>query len=130
LKQFDLLFVKAERFIRSAQLLAENGDLDSAASRLYYAMFFVAEALLDAKGLTFSSHRAVISAYGQHFARTKVLDPRFHQALLSAFSQRQIADYAFDADLQPEDITRLTVDAVDFLNAGRVWLERSRGESS
>jgi uncharacterized protein (UPF0332 family) len=72
----------------------------------------------------------VISAYGQHFARTKVLDPRFHQALLSAFSQRQIADYAFDADLQPEDITRLTVDAVDFLNAGRVWLERSRGESS
>jgi hypothetical protein len=40
---------------------------------------------------------AVISAYGQDFARTRVLDPRFHRALLTAFSQRQLGDYAVDS---------------------------------
>ena len=95
----DPLLAKAERYIRSAQLLAQHGDLDSAASRLYYAMFYMAEALLAARGLSFSSHSAVISAYGQHFARTQVLDPRFHRALLTAFSQRQLGDYAVDSGL-------------------------------
>jgi hypothetical protein len=44
----------------------------------------------------------VISAYGQHFARTQTMDPRFHRALLSAFSQRQLGDYAVDSGLSSE----------------------------
>jgi len=93
LSPFDPLLEKAERFITSAEMLAEDGDFDSAASRLYYSMFFIAEALLAVLDLTFSSHRAVISAYGQYYAKTKELDPRFHQALLNAFSQRQLESY-------------------------------------
>ena len=120
----EALFEKAERYIRSAQLLAADGDFDSAASRLYYAMFYVAEALLDAQGLTFTSHKAVISAFGQHFAKTKELDLRFHQALLSAFSQRQIGDYTTDAGLTREDINTLISDAQDFATAGRTWLAK------
>jgi uncharacterized protein (UPF0332 family) len=49
------LFQKAERFIQSAELLADEGDFDSAASRLYYAMYFIAEALLASKDLTFQA---------------------------------------------------------------------------
>ena len=119
----DPLLAKAARYIRSAQLLAQHGDLDSAASRLYYAMFYMAEALLAARGLSFSSHSAVISAYGQHFARTQVLDPRFHRALLTAFSQRQLGDYAVDSGLSSEDIQTLISDAEDFLSAAGEWLE-------
>ncbi len=55
----EALLEKAERYIRSASILADDGDFDSAASRLYYAMFFMAEALLESRGLTFSSHKAV-----------------------------------------------------------------------
>lgn len=67
---------KARRYLRSAELLSDDGDVDSAVSRLYYAQFFVAEALLDALGLAFSSHRAVISAFGEHFSLTGELDLR------------------------------------------------------
>jgi uncharacterized protein (UPF0332 family) len=116
------LFEKAERYIRSAQLLAADGDFDSAASRLYYAMFYIAEALLEEKGLSFSSHKSVISAFGQHFAKTNLLEPRFHQALLSAFSQRQLGDYTIDAGLGQQDIVSLQSDAQDFLAAARKWL--------
>jgi uncharacterized protein (UPF0332 family) len=93
LSPFEPLLEKAERFVTSAEMLTEKGDFDSAASRLYYSMFFVAKALLAALDLTFSSHRAVISAYGQYFAKTKAFDSRFHQALLNAFSQRQLVSY-------------------------------------
>ncbi len=120
----DALFLKAERFIRSARVLADDGDFDSAASRLYYAMFFVAEALLAERGVAFSSHSAVISAFGQQFAKPKEIDPRYHRALLTGFSQRQLGDYAVYSGLSDVDIESLTSEAVSFLAAARSWLQQ------
>jgi len=60
------LFKKAKRYLASARLLLEAADCDSAVSRIYYAAFYVAESLLDASGLSFSSHKGVIS----HTARS------------------------------------------------------------
>lgn len=122
--QSEPLLLKSERYIRSAQVLAADGDFDSAASRLYFAMFFVAEALLAARGLSFSSHSAVISAYGQHFAKTGELDPAFHRSILSAFSQRQVSDYSVDSGLTQDDIDELASAASRFLAAARQWLAR------
>lgn len=85
-------------------------------------MFFIAEALLNALGFAFSSHHAVIAAFGQYFAKTKELDPRFHQAMLTAFSQRQLGDYANISGLTRNDIEILLKDSSDFLTAGRQWM--------
>ena len=85
-------------------------------------MFYTAETLLEAKGYTFSSHKAVISAFGQQFAKTQLLNPRFHQALLGAFSQRQLGDYSTDTGLKQQDYDELLVDTQEFLNAAREWL--------
>jgi uncharacterized protein (UPF0332 family) len=103
--------------------LAE-GDFDSAAFRLHYAMFFTAQALLQNLGLVFSSHRATISAFGQNFSKTGELDSRFHKALLDAFGQHQLGDYAVDSGLRREDIDILLKMANEFLAAGREWLDR------
>lgn len=118
----QLLIDKAERFIISAKLLNEAGDYDSAASRLYYAMFYMAEAMLNVLGLSFSSHKAVISMFGQHFAKTNLLDPRFHQSLIAAYSQRQLGDYAIVSQLNQADIEHLIKEADDFVTAGKKWL--------
>jgi len=115
----DMLLDKAERYIRSARLLMDDGDLDSAASRLYYAMFYTAERLLEAREMTFSSHKAVISAFGLHFAKPAELDPRFHQALLTGFSQRQLGDYSTGSNLRASDIEIMLVQAQEFLQAAR-----------
>ena len=50
------LLAKAASSRRAAALLASQDYLDFAASRAYYALFYVAEALLLAEGHTFSSH--------------------------------------------------------------------------
>lgn len=121
----DGLLAKAEQYIRSAKLLYDADDFDSTVSRAYYAMFYIAEALLFRLGLSFSSHHAVTAAYGQHFAKTKVLEPRFHRILLSAFDLRQRSDYQIDSGVTRHDAAVTIADAAEFLAAARQWLENN-----
>ena len=118
----EKLLAKAERFLQSVRLLTDNGDLDSAVSRLYYAALYVAEALLDAKGLSFSSHRAVISAFGQQFAKTGALDLNFHKLLLVAFEKRQMGDYLSQTSFSENEVEDLLRQTKSFLEAGKAWL--------
>lgn len=117
------LLRKAQRYLDSARLLREAGDRDSAVSRTYYAAFYLAEVLLDTLGLSFSSHRAVISAFGQEFAKTGRLDARFHRLLISAFEKRQRADYLADAGLDDTEVGQLIADVESFASAARAWLQ-------
>lgn len=48
---------KAEKALKSAKLLQENGELEDAASRAYYAMFHAARAILFNKGINAKTHR-------------------------------------------------------------------------
>lgn len=73
---------KAQASIASARLLLENGYPDFAISRAYYAMFYVAEALLLMLGLSFSKHGGVIVAFGQHLAKTGRVPVAFHRYLI------------------------------------------------
>lgn len=118
------LLVKAERFLASARLLAESSDLDSAVSRVYYAAFYVAQALLDALGISFSSHRGVISAFGKEFAQTGRLDPRFHRLLITAFEKRQQADYWVETGLELDEVGELLAETDSFIHAAKGWLTR------
>ena len=52
--EVNALIDKAKRYIKSAKLLIEDGDFESAVSRTYYAMFYCAEAALLTKELSFS----------------------------------------------------------------------------
>lgn len=68
-EQLELL-LKARQSLSAASLLLENGFSDYAASRAYYTMFYIAEAFLLGVRLSYSSHAAVIGAFGREFART------------------------------------------------------------
>jgi uncharacterized protein (UPF0332 family) len=113
----------ARRYLESAKLLCESGDCDSAVSRAYYAAFYLAEVLLDRLGLSYSSHRGVISAFGQEFAKTQRLDPRFHRLLIAAFEKRQRADYLADPGLDEANVRQLIEDVESFECAALAWLE-------
>jgi hypothetical protein len=68
-EQIERLLEKASRSIAASEDLLDGGYPDFAASRAYYATFYVAEALLLSRGLSFSSHAGVIAAFGKHFAK-------------------------------------------------------------
>lgn len=88
------LLKKAYDSLRGAKLLAGDGLHDFAASRAYYTMFYVAEALLLGEGLSFSKHTAVIAAFGRRFARTGVVPAEFHRYLIDGQDMRTVGDYS------------------------------------
>jgi uncharacterized protein (UPF0332 family) len=123
--QSESLLRKADRALRVARRLRNDGDLDFAAGRAYYAMFYTAEALLFERGLSFSKHAGVHAAFGEHLAKPGVLDPKFHRYLLDAFAVRLQADYGFDATPTADQVDSLIVQAEEFLHAAQDLLGRA-----
>ena len=109
------LLRKAGESLRAAQLLATNELFDFAASRAYYTMFYVAEAFLLNEGLTFSSHAAVISAFGRDFARTGRVPVEFHRYLIDAQDLRNQGDYDIDSAITEAEANQLIAQAEQFL---------------
>ncbi len=113
------LLAKADRAVRAAEALLETGDTDFAAARAYYAMFYAAEALLNERDLKFQTHGGVHSAFGQLFARTRELDPKYHRWLLDAFDRRIRADYEVEAAISREGVETMIAQAREFIGAVR-----------
>jgi len=109
------MLAKARRYLASAKLLCQAGDFDSAVSRLYYAMFFGAEALLLTQGKTFSSHRAVIAAFGEHFIKSGFFPKEMHRWLHRAFEKRQISDYEYMSGITETEAMELQGKAEQFI---------------
>ena len=112
--------------IEAAEGLMNMNKMEIAAGRAYYAMFYVAEALLAEKGLGFSTHGQVIGAYGLHFAKTKALDPKFHRWLVDAFGIRVTGDYNVDETISAQIVANLISQAHEFLETAREYLEKQQ----
>lgn len=116
------LLRKARRNIRSAQLLLADCDYDTVVSRAYYAMFYIAEALLLSKGLAYSKHSAVIAAFGKEFAKTGLLPAEFHGHLRAAAEARNISDYEAGFRMTRESAAAHASRAEQFLAAAEEFL--------
>jgi uncharacterized protein (UPF0332 family) len=104
------LLLKAQQSLEAAKLLLNNNFPDYATSRAYYTMFYIAEAFLEGKGLSFSKHSAVIAAFGREFAKTQQVPTDFHRFLIEAQELRTTGDYgqlnAVTTDQATEQIDR------------------------
>ncbi len=118
------LLDKAMDTIESAGILLDHGKTDAAAGRAYYALFYVAEALLNEKGFQYSKHGDVIGAYGREFSKTKLLDQRFHRWLISGFDTRQMGDYQVDTNIEAALVSSMILQAREFLEAAREYLNK------
>lgn len=112
--QKDLL-EKAKASMEAAKMLAHEGYYDFAASRAYYSMFYVAEAFLLGKGMAFSKHAGVHSAFGAHFVKTGLVPPEFHGYLIHGMEIRHAGDYGSVASVPCEESEKQISHAEKFL---------------
>jgi uncharacterized protein (UPF0332 family) len=109
------LLQKAVSSLEAARVLLENGFPEFAASRAYYTMFYIAEVFLEGEGLSFSKHSAVISAFGQQFARTGRVPVEFHRNLITAEQIRLQGDYQSQGNVSPTQAQTLIDQATEFI---------------
>ena len=93
------LMEKAEHALAVAEKLMSEDYAPDAASKVYYSMFYAAQALLKSAGLDVIKHSAVEASLGHNFAKTGKLDPKFHRMLIDARKIREIADYDIDEEI-------------------------------
>ena len=119
------LLEKARRSQKAAAKLFKDGDVDFAASRAYYSLFYTAEALLLSRGLSFSSHAAVIANFGKEFAKTGLLNSKFHHYLTESQDRRNIGDYSVLAELTPEQVGEMLAWAKEFIKVAETYLKQA-----
>jgi len=114
-KEVESLIKRAKKYLKSAKILLEGEDYESSVSRAYYAMFYSAEAMLLTKGLSFSSHRGVISAFGEHFVKTGIFSREMGRELNRAFEKRQLGDYEYTFVISKDETEEILMKGKDFM---------------
>ena len=113
------LLRKAEDSLNAAKLMQQNGYYDFAASRAYYAMFYLAEAFLLQYGLAFSKHSAVIAAFGERFTKAGLVPADLHHYLRDGHDSRNVGDYHFGSNLTSDEAALQIAHAERFLEVAR-----------
>jgi uncharacterized protein (UPF0332 family) len=115
--EIESLVKRAKKYLKSAEILLNEEDFESSVSRVYYAMFYVVEALLLTEGLSFSSHRGVISAFGERFIKPGIFPREMGKELNRAFEKRQLSDYEYIFVISRDE-------AREMLEKGKIFTER------
>lgn len=130
MKEIKDFIKKAEKFITTAEYTLNIGDYDSCVSRSYYAMFFMVEAVLLTRNLSASSHKGVISLFGEHFVKTGVFNRDIGKALSDAYDKRLIGDYAIGFALTEKEARDLLETAKNFVQKLKQylneWMEKEK----
>ena len=114
-EEIQSLLNRVEKYIKSGELLLENKDYESCVSRIYYAMFYAVQAVLLTKNLSFSSHKGVISAFGQHFVKKDIFSKEMSKVLNLAFEKRMLGDYSHTFLISKEEAEELLKHGKSFI---------------
>ena len=124
-KEVQRLLEKAEHALEVAESLYRQGFPQDAASKIYYAMFYAAQALLKAEDIEVVKHSAVESALGYHFAKTARIDPKYHRMLINARKIREIVDYDIQEEIvEPAALLKLE-DGKEFVGVMKATITKT-----
>jgi uncharacterized protein (UPF0332 family) len=101
--------------LATARLLIREGKYRVAVSRVYYAVFMVATAVLITLGVSRSKHSAVESAFGQYLVKPGILDPKYHAIYMKARDWREEADYSPTVAFTEQDALAILAEAEEFV---------------
>ena len=111
---------RAAQSLRAAEVLIEASLLHDAESRLYYALYHAAVAILLTEGIEPRSHAGTANLLGLHFIKTGRLSPDDGRLFARIQKYRLEADYGRDFVLTEPALRE------DFV-ACAAFIERTRG---
>lgn len=130
MKEADSLVKKARKYLKSAELLLRNGDYESSVSRTYYAMFYSAQAMLLTRNLSFSSHKGVISAFGEYFVKTGIFPREMGREFNRAFEKRQLGDYEYTTVISHEEAKKMLANGRKFVEKIGQYLKEGKSNKT
>lgn len=115
---------RSQKSLKSAKKLFEEGLLEDAISRSYYAVLHVAKAVLLSENVTVSSHEAVKRLFGMHLIKTGKIELKYSKILSEEQDERYLADYDVTFSPEQERVEKRIKDAEDFYDAMIRYLKK------
>ena len=94
---------RAKETFEEAKLLADNDYWNAVVNRLYYACFYIVNALLLTNRLNFNSHNGVKREFHKSFVKTKIVSIESGKLYSRLFNLRQEGDYIDFKRFEKED---------------------------
>ena len=80
-------YKKSEHALKVAKELINKKYTSDVASKVYYSMFYAAQALLKSENINVVKHSAVESAFGYYFVKTSKIESKYHKMLIDSRKQ-------------------------------------------
>jgi len=107
---------RAKETLDEAVLLSKEDHWNAVANRLYYACFYIVNALLIKDGLSFSSHNGVKAELHKSFVKTGKVSIESGKLYNRLFSLRQEGDYVDFKRFGQEDIEPFIMETEKFIS--------------
>ena len=106
-------------------MLYKLEDYDSTVSRVYYAMFFIVEALLLTKNIKVKTHSGLISKFGDNFIKTKIFPKDLGKIFRKAFDKRLVGDYDYSESIAKGNAEEVLKSGKEFIKKLKDYLKQT-----
>lgn len=127
MREVEELLDKAERTLEDAEKAFDEDMLVSTIqNRIYYAMFYAAQAALISKGHDLGSHQGVKIKIGEILIKEKGLEREWGRFFSQQQTYREQADYQIDVDIEREDLQEYLRKSDQFIRKMRELSEQEK----
>jgi uncharacterized protein (UPF0332 family) len=116
---------RAEESLRAAVIMYEKDILSFSMNRIYYSMFYAAQAALTLKGVSFSKHAQVKSYLNRELVKTGIIPISLGRIYNKAFEYRQKFDYVDFAEPNKDLVESYLKEARVFLDGIEQYLQNT-----
>jgi uncharacterized protein (UPF0332 family) len=106
---------RSKETIMEARLMINEGYLNGAINRLYYACYYIVIALLIKNGISAQTHAGTKQMLGLHFVVNGKLSPKISSIYATLFEKRHSSDYDDFAFYDKELLENLYPQAIEFI---------------
>lgn len=107
---------RARETMLEAKLMIDEGYLNGAINRLYYACYYIVTALLLKNGIYTQTHSGTKQMLGLHFVVSGKLSPKSGSIFATLFEKRHSSDYDDFAYYDLETLEKLYPQANEFID--------------
>ncbi len=100
-----------------AKMAIDNGRYNLAENRIYYAMFYMVQALAIKNDFKTSKHTRLLGWFNKEFVRTGLIEVSIGKAFQTGFEKRQDGDYDDFVFFEKEEVEKDISEMVKLLDA-------------
>jgi uncharacterized protein (UPF0332 family) len=117
---------RSKETFEEAKLMAHNNHYNACANRLYYACFYIVNALLIKFNLSFNTHNGLKTSFHQSFIRSGLIKNELGKLYSRVFNLRQEGDYADFRRYQKSEIFPFINEVEIFIRELEIFIRREK----